>query len=507
MIKLVKSHYYCIFCLWFLLPSKQSSGQTIETPIIKAGIAKITGIITSPNDTSKGSIFVNIGVSHPVSGEFVQHKALIDGLGKFDLDVAVELDTSLIVVYSSVNPEKSVLVKSISGGVTNIDIVYNAEFDIKAVDVTPSMNPYDIRQSGEIVGKMIEFRPDRAPKQLYDKSSDEFLKHAKFIVSERLGIFVNNDTSLSKELKEFLSKEFRLFMYATHVFNYEGEMRRNYINVTQDRVKTPKIQQIDRTYFGFLKDFKLNDSQYLRTTTFTEFQNEILQNEILGLPAIGESDVPTWLASAKAILSDLVGFDNGQYYEILAANAYGRQLNEELRQLSEKQKENIAKYWKDGEISKILFRKNEKVVELDKSKSPAVVNDISSVADQKVVEAILSKHKNKVVFIDLWATWCGPCLEAMKEFRGTKHEFRDKDVAFVYLTNGSSPRKLWEEKIKGIGGEQYYLKASQWEYIMNHFGFEGIPSYLLYNKEGVLINKFTAFPGNVEVKEMIGGQL
>ncbi|RZL37218.1 MAG: TlpA family protein disulfide reductase, partial [Pedobacter sp.] len=114
---------------------------------------------------------------------------------------------------------------------------------------------------------------------------------------------------------------------------------------------------------------------------------------------------------------------------------------------------------------------------------------------------------NKVVFIDLWATWCSPCLEAMQEFRSTKNEFYDKDVVFVYLTNGSSPLKLWNEKIKGIGSEHYYLKSSQWEFIMNDFGFKAIPSYLLYNKHGLLINKFTAFPGNNKTKEMINSLL
>ena len=73
----------------------------------------------------------------------------------------------------------------------------------------------------------------------------------------------------------------------------------------------------------------------------------------------------------------------------------------------------------------------------------------------------------------------------------------------MYLTNGSSPRKLWEEKIKGIGDEHYYLTASQWNYIMDHFEFEAIPSYLIFNKEGLLVNKFTAFPGNIKVKDMI----
>lgn len=143
------------------------------------------------------------------------------------------------------------------------------------------------------------------------------------------------------------------------------------------------------------------------------------------------------------------------------------------------------------------------MIKLAKWKSPVIINDISSVSDEKVIETILGKHKNKVVFIDFWATWCVPCLDAMQQFRTTKGEFYDKDVVFVYLTNGSSPKKLWEEKIKGIGSEHYYLTASQWNYVMEHFSFEGIPSYLLYNKKGVLGNKFTAFPGNEKVRAMI----
>lgn len=486
----------------FLSSYNVPAKKLVDNPRIKGGNSKITGKIMVPNDTRKNNVFITIGVPHPISGEYVKYKAIVDLSGNFTVDVEVETDISIIGVSISLNPYKPLLVKLKSGGVTNIDIAYNSNFDIESIDVKPTMNKNDMTRGLMVIDKMIEYRPDRVPKPLYDKSTDYFLNYAKTGLSERLGI-LQNDTLISKELKEVLSKDFKLLIYTTYVFNYEGEMIRNYRNTNGDKDKIPNIQKIDKSYFRFLRDFKLNDPEYLLCTTFPQFQNEILQNEKLGLPTIGESDIASWLTRVKVILSDLVGFDNGSYYDILAANAYARQLNEEARPLTEKQKENIEKYWKNGEIAKILFRKNQKIFELNKIKSPTVVNDISLVSDDKFIQVILSKYKGKVVFVDLWATWCTPCLDAMQQFKSAKNEFRGKDVVFLYLTNSSSPKKLWEEKIKGIGDEHYYLNDSQWEYLMKHYGFEAIPSYLLFNKEGMIINKFTAFPGSNQVKEMI----
>lgn len=453
---------------------------------------------------------VTITVQHPISGENVRHQILADQFGKFSLDFDMETNASLCGLYTTVNPYKTLLVKVAKDGITNIDITYDADLKITNAAITPAMNPYDMEQSMEVLNKMIDYRPDTPGwvyPRLYDKSPDEFLDRAGSTVSERLAQFVDKDKLFSKEFKGLIAKEFRLFLYTGQVFDYEREMIRNYRNTTRDTVHTPKVQKIDRSYFSFLKDFKLNDLQYLQTFTFVELQNEILQNEILGLPVIGDSDIPSWLASVKGILADLIGFYDGPYYDILAANAFGRQLNEQLKPLSEKQKENIAEYWKNGEIAKILFRKNQQVVELNKVKSPTVVNDILSVPPDKVMETIVTKYKGKVVFIDLWATWCAPCLEAIKQFRSTKGDFRDREVVFVYLTNGSSPKKLWEEKIIGIGDEHYYLTDAQWNYMMKHFEFKYIPSYLLYDKNGVIRYKFSAFPGNKAIKQMINNLL
>ncbi len=485
-----------------MLSVKPTFANVIDTPTIVFGTAKLTGRITMPKGVDKDSIFVKITLAHQISGEYVKYNALVDQTGKFSIDADVEASVSFIHFSTTLNPDKSLLVKLKSGEVTNLDITYDSNFEIENIYIKPAMNKDDMRRSFALVGEMIEYRPNRPPKALYDKSTDEFLLHAKTVVAERLTL-LTNEPSISNELKEMLSKDFPLFMYKAHVFDYEKQMKGNYRSITGDTSKQFNVTKIERSYFRFLKDLKLNNPQYLQTLTFLEFQLKILQDETLAIPKIEETDITTWLTNVKGILADLVGFNDGQYYDVLAANAYGRQLIEEVRPLSEKQKENITKYWGDGEITKILFRKNEPVDKLNKFKSPLVVNNVSMVASDKLIETIVSKHKGKVILFDLWATWCGPCLEAMQRFRSTKAEFYDKDVVFVYLTNRSSPRKLWEEKIKGIGSEHYYLDDKQWEYVMNEFGFEAIPSYLLYDKKGTLHNKFTGFPENDEVKTMI----
>lgn len=504
----IKKLFLC--SLLFFVSCKPAASKEVGTPTIVAGASKITGRIITSDGIIKDGVSITFTIPHPISGENVKHEVTLDRSGRFALDFDIETDTTYIGLYSSLNPYKTLVVKTINDEVTNIDIAYDSALNIKNADVTPVMDKYDMLQSMGVLIKMIDYRPDTPNSvypRLFDKSTNEFLDYATSNVSKKLALFVDNDQLLSKEFKGVIAKDYRLFLYTGHVFDYEAEMKRNYSNATQDRVGTPKIQKIDRSYFSFLKDFNLNDPQYFHTFTFTEFQNLILQNEVLGLPVIGENNIKSWLTSVKVILADLVGFDDGPYYDILAANAYARKLNEELVPLTEKQKKHITQYWKNGEIAKILFRKNEKVVELNKIKTPTVINDIRSVPKENVIETIISKYKDKVVFVDLWATWCGPCLDGIKQFSSAKADFKDKDVVFVYITDGSSPKKLWEEKIKGIGDEHYYLTDDQWSYMMKHFGFEGIPSYLLYNKEGTLINKLTGFPGNDAVKEMINSQL
>jgi hypothetical protein len=360
--KKIKVNLICLFSFILLLSCKADLDSGIGVPKIKAGRAKITGKVKSPNDSHKNNGVVDIFVTHPISGEIFKYKADIDQSGKFSIDVDVETDVSLIALYTSVKPHKTLLVKVKTDGTTNIDITYNENLEISDVETTPQMNKVDMMQGLPIVYKMVGIY-DAVPEPqipLYDKSPEAYITFIRSRVSDKLDT-LNKDSLLSQELKSILAKDFTIWRYTIGVFDYEKSMKFNFRKFVNDSTIMPSIQKVDRSYFGFLKTFNLNNPQYLLCSNFMAFQTEILKNPTLSLPEIAEQDIPSWLTSVKASLSDLIGFKDGQYYDILAANAYGKELIEEKRPLTEKQIKNIKNYWKEGEIAKILLRKNEKV--------------------------------------------------------------------------------------------------------------------------------------------------
>jgi hypothetical protein len=362
MVKKLKVNLICLFSFLLVLSCKPTMDTAIGTPKIKAGAAKITGKIKSPKEKSEDKIVVEIFVPHPISGEIFKYKTVTDQSGKFSVDIDVETDVSMIGLYTSLKPYNSLLVKVRSGGATNIDIGYSQNLDIEEVQTKPEMNKYEMMRSLPIINQILGVYDSKPEPHLplNDTSPEAFLKHIKSSVSEKLKT-IDKDSLLSKEWKEVLVRDFRIWYYRVGAFDYEKSIKMAYRNTIKDTTMIPRIQKIDKSYFNFLKDLNLNNPQYLICSSFSDFQKEILKNDILALPKIEESNIPSWLTSVKAILSGVVGFKDGQYYDILAANAYGRQLNEEKRLLTEKQKRNIADYWKEGEIAKILLRKNQQV--------------------------------------------------------------------------------------------------------------------------------------------------
>lgn len=111
----------------------------------------------------------------------------------------------------------------------------------------------------------------------------------------------------------------------------------------------------------------------------------------------------------------------------------------------------------------------------------------------------LSDFKGKYVYIDVWASWCGPCRAEIPYLKALKEKFKNKNIAIIGISVDEN-RNDWINMLESQNMSGIQLYAGGWNNdLVNFFKINGIPRFILLDKEGKIINANAERPsGNIE---------
>ena len=94
--------------------------------------------------------------------------------------------------------------------------------------------------------------------------------------------------------------------------------------------------------------------------------------------------------------------------------------------------------------------------------------------------------KGKVVLINIFATWCGPCQREIPHLQKLEEKYHGKDIYFVSISCDNN-KKAWENRVRaGLKGIQLHFVNG--DTFMNDYMIKGIPRFILLDKEGKIIS-------------------
>ena len=120
----------------------------------------------------------------------------------------------------------------------------------------------------------------------------------------------------------------------------------------------------------------------------------------------------------------------------------------------------------------------------------------------------LSDFKGKVVYIDFWATWCGPCVAEIPHSKKLKEKFVGNDnVVFMYVSvDNEDSIDDWKAfiKKKGMTGVQLIARdGGKEEKVGERYGLQYIPRFVLVDKNGKIADGEAPLPSDQETEQMI----
>jgi thiol-disulfide isomerase/thioredoxin len=331
-------------------------------------------------------------------------------------------------------------------------------------------------------GPYYEMLPGQIPANL-----DAFLSKWHQIRSEGEALIDElSHVGVRPEMEAYLTRELRLRIFS--ILALPGVYQKNDEPLVQ---YTPSYRDSMEVYRRYLQNFQ----------TLPPGKSERLLYSLRSFiiyKAINEGFYPTLTVQYEFAKKELTGIQREWVCYSIIANAISlRQYVDSL--LSD------YRLWSSRDnkfLKKLLGEEVSGVYDLQSAGNDEL---LTSNKEAVSLSQLFAKHKGKVIYLDLWASWCGPCIEEFPASRKLSQEYAAKGIVVVYLSIDEDYLK-WKQAVDRFLADadgQYLFRNAEASKLIQVFEAKSIPRYIIIDRAGKVINSNAPRPSDPRLKKML----
>ena len=326
-------------------------------------------------------------------------------------------------------------------------------------------------------------------------NENNYLSKKSMLSKEILGedpkaLYAIDEASFLAKINELSKKSNELLNTAT--FTIPDFKEKETKNIT---FNTAYLQEIYPDYHGFFiknEDFKVSDS-FPKLDATIDYDNEENFNFSKSYRSLvdlnfnkkiqeetknGQTYQDVFLPKLKAIRSQNIKNSLAQSlsYEVSLANEKMETLYKDLLSIST-----------DENFKKDLTQKYNILKALVKGKPSPKFN----YENHKGGTTSLDDLKGKYVYLDVWATWCGPCVAEIPFMKEVEKKYHGKNIEFVSISiDEKKDHDKWKKFVndKQMGGLQLYADDAFKSKFVTDYAIDGIPRFILIDPNGTIVS-------------------
>ncbi len=389
----------------------------------------------------------------------------------------LDIKGSSYVLYDGKNPVFLYLEPG-----NNINIYYDAKNFDNSISISGNgseINKYLISK------RKIEKDLFGDAKETYSLDENNFKEKVRGIKKAQDSILKNSE-NISKS---FVTKETRNtdYFYLKLLTDYEGA-HKYFTNNSDFKVSENFLSEMDDIDYQNEEDYKY--SNYYRSLVDDHFKNRA--REVLKNDSIKTDDV--YFKVLDSIQNETVR--NGLLFKYANSDMnYSKDVETFYN--------NYVNRSTDEKHKNVITEKYNKLVGLKAGRPSPLFNNYEN---YKGGTTSLEDLKGKYVYIDVWATWCGPCIREIPALKEVEKQYHDKNIEFVSISiDKSSDKDKWRSMIeeKELGGIQLFAENEWKSKFVTEYQIQGIPRFILIDPKGDIVNANAPRPSSPELTELL----